>query len=126
MSFSSARLLSLDRAWSCVMMNFAMPGMGSMKAGRNFAGICQLGFALAGFFLVCAWIVEWCYRIYQAQVGETISKNSIGWLWQWGAAGFSVSLVWTFATCVSLVRQAKRDELKNRDNVPPKLSDLPK
>ncbi|MGH7977119.1 MAG: hypothetical protein ACREC8_10720 [Limisphaerales bacterium] len=125
MSNSSERPLSRDRAWACVMLNFSLAGLGSLKARRFFAGICQLVAVFAGFFLMCAWIIEWCYRIFQAQAGETVSKNSIGWLWQWGAACFVVSYAWTLITCVSLMRQAKADEEKNRQNIPPRLVDLP-
>ncbi|MGH7950436.1 MAG: hypothetical protein ACREFE_00730 [Limisphaerales bacterium] len=126
MPFSPARPLSRDRAWACVTANFGLPGIGSLKARRIFSGICQLGFALAGFVFGCAWIVRWCYRIFQAQAGETISPNSIGWLWKWAVICFGVSWLWTLATCISLVRQAKANEEKNRQSVPPKISDLPK
>ena len=107
------------------MLNFSLSGLGSLKAGRTFAGVCQLGFVFAGFFLMCAWIIEWCYRIFLAQGGEPIPQYSINWLWQWGVAGFVVSYSWMLATCVSLMRAAKANEDKNRQNVPPRLADSP-
>ncbi len=121
MPLPSEPLLSRDRAWSCVMMNAATPGTGSIRAGRRMTGICQLGFAVAGFCFGCAWIFGWCHRIIQAQIGEMVSKDSIGWLWECGVACFGISWVWTFLTCVSLVREAKRNELEKRKNVPPIL-----
>jgi hypothetical protein len=123
MPVSSERPLSRDRAWSCVMLNFSLAGLGSLKAGRIFAGICQLVSVFAGFFLMCAWIIEWCHRIFQAQVGEPVSKNSIGWLLEWGIACFVISYGWMLLTCWSLMRQAKANEEKNRQNVPPRLAD---
>jgi hypothetical protein len=122
-SASSKRPLTRDRAWACVTLNFSISGLGSLKAGRFFTGVCQLVSVFAGFFLMCAWIVEWCYRIFLAQVGDAIPHNSIGWLWKWGIACFIVSYVWMLITCVSLMRQAKAQEEKNRQNVPPRLTD---
>jgi hypothetical protein len=124
MSISSERTLSRDRAWACVMLNFSLAGLGTLKAGRIFSGICQLVTVFAGFFLMCAWMFEWIYRIFQAQLGETVLKNPAGWLWRWGIAGFCVSYIWTLLSCMSLMRRAKANEEKNRQNVPPRLENL--
>jgi hypothetical protein len=107
------------------MLNFSLSGWGSLKAGRIFAGVCQLVTAFAGFFLLLAWMLEWIYRVFQTQVGETLSSPPADWLWKWGIAGFAVSYSWMLVTCVSLMRQAKANEDKNRQNVPPRLADLP-
>jgi hypothetical protein len=117
--------LSRDRAWACVMQNLATPGIGSLKARRIFAGICQLSIAIASCFLVCAWVIGWSYRIYLAQTGETIPQDSSGWLLKWGIICFAVSWLWALITCVSLVLQAKAAERKNPQKVPPRLADLP-
>jgi len=119
--FVSEGPLSRDRAWSCVMMNAATPGTGSIRAGRRLTGICQLGLALIGFGFGCGWILGWCHRIFQAEIGETVSQNSIRWLWMSSAACFGLSWSWTFITCVSLLRQAKKNELEHSKNVPPIL-----
>lgn len=117
MSELSERRLTHDRAWSCVMMNFATPGTGSFRAGWHFTGIGQLGLALTGFCFGCAWIFHWCYRIYQAQVGEAVSQSPTDWLWKWSATFFAISFLWTSISCVNLLRRAKKDE----KNTPPKL-----
>lgn len=126
MSRPPERLLSRDRAWACVTLNFSISGWGTLKAGRRVAGICQLVSAFAGFFLCLAWMLEWFYRIFQAQLGETVPARPADWLWKWGVAGFVISYSWMLFTCVSLMRQAKAAELESRKNVPPRLADLPK
>jgi hypothetical protein len=106
------------------MQNLATPGIGSLKARRIFEGICQLLLAIASCFLVCAWVIGWSYRIYQAQIGETVSQNSSGWLLKWGIICFGVSWLWALITCASLVLQAKAAERKTPQKVPPRLADL--
>jgi hypothetical protein len=107
------------------MQNLATPGLGSLKARRIFAGVCQLTLAIASCFLICAWVVGWSYRIFQAQLGETIPPNSSGWLLKWGVACFGASWLWAMITCVSLVLRSKTAERKNAQKVPPRLADLP-
>jgi hypothetical protein len=116
--------LSSDRAWACVLQNLATPGIGSLKARRIFAGICQLTLAIASGFLICAWTIGWSYRIYQAQIGETIPQTSSGWLLKWGVVCFGLSWLWALITCASLVLQAKAAERGHSRKVPPRLADL--
>ncbi len=107
------------------MLNFSLSGWGSLKAGRIFAGVCQLVTVFAGFFLLLAWMLKWIYRVFQTQVGEALSPPPADWLWKWGVAGFVVSYTWMLITCVSLMWQAKSDEDENRRNIPPRLADPP-
>jgi hypothetical protein len=126
MSDPSKRSLSRDRAWACVMLNLSIPGLGSLKAGRPFAGIGEMVIVFTGLFLLGAWVVEWMNRIIQSEIGETLSPVPPNWLWEWGVAFIIISWIWTTVTCVSLVREAKAQEEENRQNIPPRLSDLPK
>jgi hypothetical protein len=107
------------------MQNLATPGIGSLKARRIFAGIGQLSLAIASCLLVCAWVVGWSWRIYQAQLGETILQNSSGWLLKWGVVCFGLSWLWAMITCVSLVLQARASERGNPQKTPPRLVDSP-
>jgi hypothetical protein len=125
MPVPSERPLSSDRAWACVLQNLATPGIGSLKARWVFSGICQLTLAIASCFLICVWVIEWSYRIYQAQNGETIPQNSSGWLLKWGVVCFGLSWLWALITCASLVLRAKAAERRNRRRVPPRLGDSP-
>jgi hypothetical protein len=123
---SPQRPLSHDRALACVTLNFALSGLGSLKAGRIFTGVGQLVTVFGGFFLLCAWLLEWIYRIFQTQIGGVTSPPPPGWLWKWGVAGFVVSYSWMLLTCASLMRKAKANEKQIRQNIPPRLTDLPK
>ena len=107
------------------MLNFSISGLGSLKAGRIFAGVCQLVIVFTGFFLLLAWMFEWIYRIFQAEMGEPLLTPS-GWMWKWGALCFGVSWSWMLITCASLMRQARAEEDKEPQNIPPRLADLPK
>ena len=122
MSAVTKRPLSRDRAWACVTLNFTLSGLGSLKAGRVFTGVAQLVTVFAGFFLLLAWMFKWIYRIYQSQIGETVSPPPAAWLWQLGIAGFAISYVWMLLTCASLMRQSKAQENEAGQSVPPKLS----
>ncbi|HZI33646.1 MAG TPA: hypothetical protein VFF11_14995 [Candidatus Binatia bacterium] len=119
------RPLSRDRAWSCIMMNVATPGTGSMRAGMVFTGICQLMCAVIGAALICVWMIKSTYGVVQEEIGQPTTAASIGWLWKWGVVGFAISWSWTFITCVNLFRRARAEEKRNRQNIPPKLADLP-
>jgi hypothetical protein len=123
MPVPTERSLSSDLAWACVMQNLAMPGIGSLKARRMFAGTCQLTLAIASCFLIGAWVVGWSYQIFQAQISETIPKTSPGWLLKWGVVCFGLSWLWALITCVSLVLQAKAAERGNPRKIPPRLED---
>lgn len=125
MARSPHRPLSRDRAWSCIMMNVATPGTGSMRAGKVFTGVCQLLFAVAGAALICAWMLKSVYGMVQGDSESPAAPETINWLWQWGVAGFAISWTWTAITCVILFRRARADEQRNRQNIPPRLADLP-
>jgi hypothetical protein len=105
------------------MQNLATPGIGSLKARCIFAGICQLSLAIASCFFICAWVIGWSYRIYQAQIGETIPQNSYGWPLKWGIACFGLSWLWAMITSASLLLQAKAAERRNPQTIPPRLAD---
>ena len=107
------------------MQNLATPGVGSLKAGRIFTGVCQLSLAIASCVLVGSWVISWSYRIYLAQVDESIPQTSSGWLLKWGVISFGASWLWAMITCVSLVLKAKADEGKNRRDIPPRLANPP-
>jgi len=125
MSCSPERPLTRDRAWACVTLNFSISGWGSLKAGRIVAGVCQLVTVFGGFFLCLAWMLEWIDRVIQSAIGETVPPAPADWMWKVGIAGFVISYSWMLITCVSLMREAKANEKKIRQNIPPRLADLP-
>jgi len=93
---------------------------------RIFAGVGQLILALAGFFLIAGWMFKLFYRIFQGQLGGTVPQNSSGWMLKWGLIIFGAGWLWSLVTSISLLWQAKMDERKNLENVPPKLANSEK
>jgi hypothetical protein len=120
-----ANTLSPDRAWSCITMNLALPGTGTIRAGRPVSGYAQLLLGIGGALLVCIWIVWNIFATVQAEINEATVQGPGGWMWELGAGMFVVSLLWTLVTCVDLYRKARADEKKAATNVPPRLTDLP-
>jgi hypothetical protein len=118
--------LSRDRAWACVMLNVTLPGWGSVKAGKIITGIVELFFALSGLFLLGAWMVKWMVRISQSELGEDLSPIPSARIWESGVVCVVISWIWTTITCISLMREARANEVEIRKNPPPHLSDLPK
>jgi hypothetical protein len=118
--------LTGDRAWAYVLLNISVPGWGSWKAGRKVAGFGEMFILVAGLFLLAIWFFEYMNRVVQSEVGETLPPVPANWLWQWGIGLYCVSVVWTIATGISLIREARVHEAEVRRNTPPKLADLPK
>lgn len=118
--------MSRDRAWACVMLNVTLPGWGTFKAGKKWTGMGEMFFALAGLFLLGAWMVKWMFRIAQSELGEDMSPIPSAKVWESGVACIVVSWIWTTATCISLMRGARAYEEEVRENPPPLLSDLDK
>jgi len=118
--------LSRDRAWACVMLNLSVPGWGSLKAGRKFAGIGEMIIVFAGLFLLFVWMLKWMNRVVQSELGNDLPPLPAASLWKWGLICIAISSIWTVITCISLIRDARACEAENGKNAPPRLSDLPK
>lgn len=114
--------LNRDRAWACISLNISLPGWGTLKAGKVLTGIGEIVFALAGLFLLFAWIAIWIGRIFQSELDENLWPVPSPWLWRSGVISIVISWIWTAITCFSLMREAKAYEA----SLPPRLSDLPK
>jgi hypothetical protein len=125
MSSVSKSPLTRDKAWACISLNITLPGWGSLKAGKIFTGIGEMVFALAGLFLLFAWMAKWIWRIVQSELDEDLSPIPATAIWESGVICVVISWVWTAITCFSLLREARIQEEKDRQNTPPRLSDLP-
>ena len=119
-------LLSRDQASAYVTLNITLPGWGSLKAGKFFDGLGSMFFALAGLFLLFAWMAKWVLRVWQSSLDEDLSPAPGTGLWESGVVCVVISWIWTAVSCVSLIRNARANEEKIRQNTPPRLSDLPK
>jgi hypothetical protein len=122
------RPLTKDRAWAYVLLNISVPGWGSWKAGRKIAGFGEMSLCGICLLLFGIWFFDWMNRIIQSEVGfdNTLPPVPANWLWQWGLGLYIVSLIWTIATSVGLVREARAYEAEVSRNTPPKLVELPK
>ena len=118
----------LDRttAWGCLTANLAVPGCGSLVAGR-VSGYFQLALAIAGMALTTffglrffVWYVNNWSHLQQTQ--EDMAAN-FAELWlrlRWTVLGFLIflaGLLWALASSIGIVLQARRAGT----NQPPKL-----
>jgi hypothetical protein len=96
------------RAWACLGMNAAMPGLGSALAGRFAAGAAQALLALAGAGACLWWIVlfvdEW-RRLghYPWGGGEHLVLGLLG------IGLFAAGWLWSLATSAAVIRAARRN-----------------
>jgi hypothetical protein len=126
MSARPKRPLTRDHAWAYVLLNISVPGWGSLKAGRIFAGLGELAIVVTGLVMLAAWFFEWMNRIVQSEIGDSLPPVPPAWLWQGGVISCVISWVWTIITCVSLMREARAYEAEVRRNTPPVLAEIPK
>ena len=118
--------LTRDRAWAYILLNLSIPGWGSFKAGRAGEGAGKMILGLGGLLLLLAWFFIWVSRISESEVDGTIATRPPDWIWQSGVVGIVISWIWTIVTSFSMLREARTHEKENNQNVPPRLSDLPK
>jgi hypothetical protein len=114
---SGAKPLDRARARNCFLINqFATPGLGSLMAGRPWAGIGQLLVAVAGFVLVMVWFALRMSQLYN-QVVNDAQPQSAAWVGVAGAALFAAAWLWSLVTSLSVLREARAAE----PAPPPKL-----
>jgi len=99
------------RARNAALMNlFATPGLGSLMAGRWFAGLGQLFLALLGFVLVLVWFIKIIVPYYGQMFGDHPASPVTWKIGIYGAIIFVVSWVWSLFTSISLIRAASREK----------------
>jgi hypothetical protein len=126
----ATRPLSRQTAWGCLTSNLALPGMGSIVAGR-VSGYGQLVLSILGMaltlifsFRFCLWYVANSSRLRNDQ---TDPLALLGEMWvslRWPLLGFAVfgcSALWALVTSLSIMREARVEEANA--NLPPKLED---
>ncbi len=111
------RTLSPQTAWGCLTTNVALPGFGSLLAGRR-SGYPQAALALGGTALtvVCGvhfitwYVANWSHL--QNPGGDPF--DSLTQLWQavrWPFLGiglFALGWLWALSTSLAIVAEAKR------------------
>jgi hypothetical protein len=117
--------LTREKAKVCLMMNVAVPGSGSLMAGR-IVGYLQLFLTAAGMIIstVCAGkFLTWFFANWsRLQNPDNDPIETLVEIWQavkWPLAGlgiFAVAWLWGLVTGLSILAKARRDE-----QIPPKL-----
>ena len=127
-SSASRKPVSHAKAKTAATLNLlATPGLGSLVAGRWFAGVGQLALAVAGFVLVVAWFVKIIIPYYGMMFSDS-PPPPVNWrIGELGAVLFALSWGWSLVTSLSLLHEASRSNLQSLKNSAappmPKLED---
>jgi len=109
--------LSPQTAWGCLTANLALPGSGSLAAGR-LSGYPQVALALVGLALTMAYgtrFVFWFLRNY-SRLQENNITDPVGYIMEiwlavrWALLGmgvFGLTWIWALITSMAIVRSAK-------------------
>ncbi|HXR07419.1 MAG TPA: hypothetical protein VN765_08825 [Candidatus Acidoferrum sp.] len=121
LTLAKPRALSRSEAWGCVTANLAVPGAGSLAAGRA-VGYAQMAVYFTGFILsVISGITffHW-YFANASQINQSKQSDPVGALlsilhasrWVWlGIALFLVALSWSALTSFHIVQAQRKDAL---------------
>jgi heme/copper-type cytochrome/quinol oxidase subunit 3 len=118
--------VSTQTAWGCLTSNLALPGSGSLLAGRA-SGYGQLLLSLIGMSLTLLFGMR--YLIWQTSnwsrlQAEVDPLSALQEMWihlRWAALGigmFLVSVVWAFVSSLAILASSRQAE---RINQPPRL-----
>jgi hypothetical protein len=109
--------LNRSTAWGCLTSNLALPGTGSLLAGR-VSGYFQFSMALAGFGLTTVFglrFIAWSISHWTDM--QDIGVDPVDRLWdmwlamRWACLGlglFGVSWIWGLASSLDILRRATR------------------
>ena len=121
------RPLSRETAWGCLTTNLAMPGFGSLVAGR-ISGYPQAALGLGGMGLTLVFGLRFFlwYAAHYARLGDPNLNglDALADLWmavRWallGIALFALGWLWPLSTSLSLLREARRLQ---PPGIPPRL-----
>jgi hypothetical protein len=125
LTLRSRRALTRSEARACLAANLALPGAGSLAAGRAI-GYVQMTLAFAGLILTVLTgipMIEWCLSNW-TRLTDPLSDPSdlLLDLWQhalWPLAGiglYAIGILWAAATGLQLLAQAPKE------GVPPRIN----
>jgi len=115
----SRKLLTPDKARNAALINqLATPGLGSLMAGRFIAGTGQLVLAVTGFIFFVLWFLA-VMREFYGQIEGNVEIRPVGWLGFTGMGIFAAAWLWSLATSISLVREARRNRTTLFENPQP-------
>ena len=127
LALGPSRPLSRQTAWGCLTANLALPGAGSLAAGRA-SGYAQVALALGGLLLTTVfglrfivWYVAHWSQFYGPHADPTAALGEMWFRVRWALAGlgvFALGWIWGLGTGLQLVERAKRAP---DTNAPPRL-----
>jgi hypothetical protein len=122
------RPLSRETAWGCLTSNVALPGVGSLVAGR-LSGYPQAALALGGMALTLVfglrffvWFAANYPRLYGPDTNGLDALLEVLHAVRWACLGialFALGWLWALATSLRLLRDAKKPP---PSNLPPRLT----
>ncbi|HEV2391437.1 MAG TPA: hypothetical protein VG146_03640 [Verrucomicrobiae bacterium] len=122
MSLGPRQPLSRETAWACVTANLAVPGAGSLMAGR-LSGYVQAALMAGGLVLTVlfgARLGVWYFHNWSRLQTETDPLAALSELWQqirWpllGFALFALAWIWALVSSWQILSEAKKSQ-----NLPP-------
>ncbi len=126
LALGERKTLSRQTAWGCFTTNLALPGFGSLVAGRA-VGYPQAALTLIGFTLSLVFFVRFFYW-YVANRGSLNDPQDplagLETLWnhvRWPLLGIGIfffSALWALTTSLSVLREAREKESRS---IPPPL-----
>ncbi len=92
-------------------------------AGRTLPGIGQLTLAVIGFVLVIVWFALTLTQVYElTDFSREITGKSYVRFGVSGAVVFGASWFWALATSISLLREAKKNNVPLQTPIPPRVA----
>ena len=121
--------LSRQTAWGCLTTNLALPGFGSLVAGRR-SGYPQVALMVCGLIVTTifgvrfmAWAVANWGRLQQGNELDPFAGLGEMWLaMRWAVGGiaiFALGWLWALGTSLHILREADGPESRGK---PPRLS----
>jgi 4a-hydroxytetrahydrobiopterin dehydratase len=116
-----------------VLLNLlVLPGLGSLRAGRWFAGVGQLAFVLIGAATVFVWLYRELAQYYGLMF-DNVKQQSVGWIGVLGATLMGISWLWALVTSINYhranalqgsVQSASTGARTTQSSAPPVISAL--
>lgn len=118
------RVLSRKEAWACFTANLALPGSGSLAAGRA-VGYWQFAAAFASFALsvvaaipMIQWALSGGLTASQSPMSDPMQNLSDLWIhMRWPLAGmtlFAGSIIWATMTSLDVLANAPKEDIPPR------------
>jgi hypothetical protein len=117
LALGKTRSLSRETALSCLTANLAMPGTGSLAAGRR-SGYCELLLSFIGVVLTLVFgtrFLIWFARNWNSlysQDADPIATFSGMWMaGRWAFLGifiFLIAILWSLITSLQILRSARK------------------